>query len=78
MTFLSGLLAAFVKPVLDWFLEKFTLLAKWTFEKIDKAIELSKRRKEIKEKSEKSVEPLKKAKTAEEIDDAFDDAFRDF
>lgn len=67
-------LAALLKPLLDWVLDKLILFGGWVFSTIDKAMKKVRKQKLIKEKADQSVEPLKKAKTAQEVDDAAKDA----
>lgn len=67
MSFLSGL----VKIVLDWAYGK---LADW----ISGLVRFFQRKKVIENEEQGSVEPLKKAKTAKEIDDAADSALGGF
>lgn len=59
-----------------------TLILNWLWGKlaevIGKLIAQLRRKKEIEKEAEASVEPLKKAETAKEIDDAADDALSGF
>lgn len=67
-----------IKGVLDWAGEKLILLAQWLFGVLDRMIKAHERQKVIKEKAKQSVEPLKKAQTADEISKATDAALDDF
>lgn len=66
-----------IKGVLDFLWEKLVAGAQLLFAWIYKLMELSKKRKIIDEKAKQSVEPLKNAKTKEEIDAAADKALDD-
>lgn len=67
MSFLAAVVAQFFQLLL-------TKVGEW----LKKLWAAAARKKEAKEKSEQSVEPLKQAETADEIDQATDDALDGF
>ena len=73
-TLLSGL----VKGVLEFVWSKLVILLQWGFEKLHALVQKARRHKKIDDEADQSVEPLKKAKTAKEIDEATDAAHDGF
>lgn len=67
-----------IKGVLEFLYGKLVLLAQWLFEVGYKAYKKLKRHKEIDKEAKDSVEPLKKATTAEAIDEASKSALDGF
>lgn len=74
MNFLGGLIAGFAKAMLQWLGE---LLAKF-FQYLYDKYQIFRKREKVDKEAKDSVQPLKDAKTKEEVDAATDSALDGF